>query len=302
MKVAVISDSASDPYYKKILESFAKGIDGQADIVHSSQYKNYDCAVIFGSYKPKRGRLAHKGKGVIIESGMPYIQLETQLVGRPIDTSHHKEFRVGVNGFLWDQAEWGFEHIKEDRATKVFERNGYDPLIKWKDNGNYILLCMQKVGDASLRGIDVFGWTAQTVKELRQHTDREIIIRPHPLYRKRVQHTILKEQLLKVKNVTWQESDLEQNQWSPVQQQLKESWCVVTYTSGTGIDAVLTGTPSIACNSGSMVYDVSSKAISDVEGPFKGDKSAWTNKIAHCQWSIEEFESGECWEHVSKSI
>jgi hypothetical protein len=28
----------------------------------------------------------------------------------------------------------------------------------------------------------------------------------------------------------------------------------------------------------------------------------WSNKIAHCQWSIEEFESGECWQHVSKSI
>ena len=302
MKVAVISDSASAPYYTAILESFAKGIDGQVDVVDSSRHKEYDCAVIFGSYKPERHRLAHKGKGTIIESGMPYIQLETQLVGRPIDTAHHTEFRVGVNGFLWDDAKWGFEHITKDRTTKVFERNGYDPLIKWKDNGNYILLCMQKVGDASLRGMDVFEWTAQTVKELRQHTEREIIIRPHPLYRKRKQHDILRKQLLTEKNVTWQLSNLKHKSWTPIQEQLDESWCVVTYTSGTGVDAVLQGTPSIACDPGSMAYEVSSPKLAEIENPYRGDKTIWQNKISHCQWSIDEFESGECWEHVSKSI
>ena len=51
-----------------------------------------------------------------------------------------------------------------------------------------------------------------------------------------------------------------------------------------------------------MVFDVSSKNLEDVENPYRGDKEIWTNKIAHCQWSIEEFESGECWDHVSKSI
>ena len=88
----------------------------------------------------------------------------------------------------------------------------------------------------------------------------------------------------------------------PIQDQLNKAWCTVTYTSGSGIDAVLQGIPNIACDTGSMVYDVSSKEISEVENPFTGDKLEWTNKIAHCQWSIEEFESGECWEHVSKSI
>ena len=302
MKVAVISDSASDPYYKKILKSFAKGIDGQADIVHSSQHKNYDCAVIFGSYKPERGRLAHKGKGVIIESGMPYIQLETQLIGRPITTSLHNEFRVGVNGFLWDDAKWGFEHINSDRSGKVFERNGYDPTLAWKTTGEYLLVCMQKIGDASMRGADVFEWTYLTVEQLRQHTDRKIIVRPHPLRRKSSNHRALQKQLLKKSDVHWQETDLLQNRFVPIQEQLAKAWCTITYTSGSGIDAVLQGTPNIACDTGNMVYDVSSKAISDVEDPFRGDKSAWTNKIAHCQWSIEEFESGECWEHVSKSI
>ena len=300
MRVAVIEDTANYQQYREVLESFAKGCGG--DITNSGNTNGYDCAVIFGSYKKERGKSAHQGKGKIIESGIPYIQLETQLIGRPIDTAFHNEFRVGVNGFLWDDAKWGFEHIESDRALKVFERNGYDPAIEWKADGDYILLCMQKVGDASLRGQDIFSWTEDTVKVLREHTERQIIVRPHPLYRKKSRHAQCKKIVTEYFNVLWQETDLEKDGFIPIQEQLQKAWCTVTYTSGSGIDAVLHGVPNIACDSGSMVYDVSSKELSEVEHPYTGDKTEWCNRIAHCQWSIDEFESGECWKHVSKSI
>ena len=300
MRVAIIEDTANYQQYRKVLHSFAKGCGG--DITNSGNTKGYDCAVIFGSYKKGRGRAAHQGKGKIIESGMPYVQLETQLIGRPIDTAFHNEFRVGVNGFLWDDADWGFDHIHTDRSNKVFERNGYDPDIKWKEDGEYILLCMQKVGDASLRGADVFAWTEDTINEIRKYTDRKIIVRPHPLYRKSTLHHKLKEKVLAVADVHWQEADVTKSNFVPIAEQLKNAWCTVTYSSGTGIDAVINGIPNVACDTGSMVYDVSTKDIAGVEKPYRGEKRKWSNKIAHCQWSVEEFESGECWEHVSKSI
>lgn len=300
MRIAIIEDTANHQQHREVLHSFAKGCGG--DITTSNNVNNYDCAVIFGSYKKKRGRPQHQGKGKIIESGIPYIQLETQLIGRPIDTAIHNEFRVGVNGFLWDDAKWGFEHIEDDRSKKVFERNGYDPDVPWKQDGEYILLCMQKVGDASLRDADVFEWTENTVNDIRKHTDRKIIIRPHPLYRKSSLHNTLKEKVLNVSNTHWQETDLLKDGFVSIQEQLQKAWCTVTYTSGSGIDAVINGIPNIACDTGSMVYDVSSKDIAEIENPYRGEKKEWTNRIAHCQWNIDEFESGECWKHVSKSI
>lgn len=300
MRVAVIKDTANNEYYTQYLESFAKGCLGE--MVTSDQAHHYDCAVIFGSYKKERGKPAHKGKGKIVNSGMPYVQIETQLIGRPITTALHKEFRVGVNGFLWDDALWGFEHIKSQRAEKVFSRNGYDVKKKWKTTGDDILVCMQKVGDASLRGLNIFDWTLETVKRVREHSDRSIVVRPHPLYRKKVIHQNLRDTLEQIKNVHWQESDLKKENFIPIEKQLQNVWCTVTYTSGTGVDAVLNGTPNIACDSGSMVYDVSSNKMDEIENPFRGPKDDWSNKIAHCQWSLDEFESGECWEHVSKSI
>ena len=300
MRVAIIEDTASHQQYKEVLHSFAKGCSGK--ITNSGNTKGYDCAVIYGSYKKQRGSFAQQGKGKIIESGIPYIQLETQLIGRPIHTPFLSEFRVGVNGFLWDDAKWGFDHIHTDRSKKVFERNGYDPNIKWKDNGEYILLCMQKVGDASLRGADVFAWTEDTVYNIRKHTDRKIIIRPHPLYRKSSLHHTLKEKVLRVADVHWQEADVTKKNFIPINDQLKNAWCTVTFSSGTGIDAVINGVPNVACDTGSMVYDVSTTDIAEIENPYRGTKREWCNKISHCQWNIDEFESGECWEHVSKSI
>ena len=300
MRVAVIEDTANHQQHRDVLHSFAQG--SGAEIITSDQAEQYDCAVIFGSYKKERGRSAHQGKGKIIESGMPYVQLETQLIGRPIDTAFHTEFRVGVNGFLWDDANWGFDHITQDRSHKVFERNGYDPTVVWKDDGEYILLCMQKVGDASLRGADVFAWTQDTVEQIRKHTNRKIIIRPHPLYRKSALHSKLKESVLATADVHWQEADVTKADFVPIAEQLKNAWCTVTYSSGTGIDAVINGIPNVACDTGSMVYDVSSRDIAEIENPYRGEKDLWSNKIAHCQWSIEEFESGECWQHVTKSI
>ena len=300
MRVAVIEDSGSRKQYRDVLIAFAEGCGG--GITNSSNTKGYDCAVIFGSYKQERGRTAQQGKGRIIESGMPYVQLETQLIGRPIHTPFLSEFRVGVNGFLWDDAKWGFEHITDDRSKKVFNRNGYDPDLAWKQDGEYILLCMQKVGDASLRGADVFAWTKDTVDQIRKHTNRKIIVRPHPLYRKAEQLNKLKETVLRVSDVHWQEADLRQPGFVPIAEQLKKAWCTVTYSSGTGIDAVINGVPNVACDTGSMVYDVSTKDISEIENPYRSEKKIWANKIAHCLWSIDEVESGECWEHVSKSI
>ena len=300
MRIAVVEDTANHQQFKDVLHAFAKGCGGE--ITNSGNTNGYDCAVIYGSYKRERGNSQQLGKGKIVNSGIPYIQLETQLIGRPIHTPFLTELRVGVNGFLWDDAKWGFEHITKDRAKKVFERNGYDPDVSWKNEGDYILVCMQKVGDASLRGANVFEWTKKTVEEIRKHTARKIIVRPHPLYRKSKLHTALKQNILRLSDVHWQEADLRNLGFVPIAEQLKNAWCTVTYSSGTGIDAVINGVPNVACDTGSMVYDVSSKHLSDIENPYRGDKKQWANKIAHCQWNIQEFESGECWEHVSKSI
>ena len=53
MRVAVIEDTANHQQYRDVLHSFARG--SGAEIITSDQAGQYDCAVIFGSYKKERG-------------------------------------------------------------------------------------------------------------------------------------------------------------------------------------------------------------------------------------------------------
>ena len=108
MRVAVIEDTANHNNTETSAIHLQTGVEATLPIVVIPRIRL--CSDIWQLQKGKR-QVSTQGKGKIIESGMPYVQLETQLIGRPIDTAFHTEFRVGVNGFLWDDADWGFEHI-----------------------------------------------------------------------------------------------------------------------------------------------------------------------------------------------
>jgi len=58
----------------------------------------------------------------------------------------------------------------------------------------------------------------------------------------------------------------------------------------------------LATDPGNMAWDISTHKLENIEQRYIGDRIYWMQKIAMCQWSVAEFESGECWEHVSKSI
>ena len=104
-----------------------------------------------------------------------------------------------------------------------------------------------------------------------------------------------------MKNVTVVKNELPSN-LRPLEKDFNDAWCVVTFASGSAVDAVLAGIPSIACDSGNMAWEVSSHLLSEVENPYRGSRKDWINKIVHCQFSVKELEDGTCWEHVRKTI
>jgi hypothetical protein len=301
MKVLISTQSASDPLYVQKLNSLAKGISACGDTVIYDE-GSADVAVLYGSIKSNRGRSEHLIKKSIIKKFKKYVQLETPLVGRTLDPDS-QYFRVGINGFLWDTANWGFDHMSQHRMDVFFKEFDYPNKTKWNSSGNHILVCMQKWGDASLGTVDTYQWCEEVVKQLRKITDRKILIRPHPLYRKKLKIEKLKQQMVKIKNVAWRDNDNRNPaQRVPIREDLNDCWCTVTYTSGSAVDSVLHGVPNIALGTGNMAWPVSSHSLSDIEKPHREDKTDWLNKIAHCQWSLKEFESGECWQHIRKSL
>jgi len=48
-----------------------------------------------------------------------------------------------------------------------------------------------------------------------------------------------------------------------------------------------------------MAWDVCSHDLSQIVNPLIPDRETWLDRLAYCQWTPEEIESGETWEHLS---
>ena len=294
MHVAVCIKSAHQEVYQQKMRWFAEGVtDTPCDLVNwidlPNDYNKFT-PVIYGSVKKSRSASHHRIKTQVFDKMRPFVMFETPLVHRRADTNNHSWLRVGVNGFLWDETIWGFDHMDPNR--KIIKP------IKWRNEGDHILVLMQNPGDASLRGADIFEWVENTVIELRKHTDRPIRIRPHPLPNKQQKLEQLKQKLTFCEFV---ENKLPDN-LRPLHQDFQNCWCVVSYSSGSAVDAVLAGIPNIACDSGNMAWPISSTKLNMIEQPYTGDTALWEQQISHCQFSVEELRNGTCWNHVRQTI
>jgi hypothetical protein len=80
---------------------------------------------------------------------------------------------------------------------------------------------------------------------------------------------------------------------------LQNAYCVITYNSLSGIEAVEAGVPLFAMENGSMAYPLAHKDLSQIENlNYNIDLQEWKNKIAYTIWNKSEVQSGVCWNHL----
>lgn len=267
---------------------------------YDEKYSACDLAVMFGSWKPDRSNIHHTVRSSIYENSENFICIETPLIGRQVfETNVHQ--RVGINGFLNRAAIFGEEkNYPADRFNQLgIEYTG------WREKlGSKIVIAMQLAGDASLRNNSINDWCIDTVHTLREYTDRPIEVRTHPAISNKgwsnYQDIFQYFAFSKIKDVTFVNG--KEVSW---QQHLNNAYCVVSYTSGLSIDAVLSGVPVIACDEGNFAWNVSERKLSNIENFHlckEEEVQQWLYNLAYCQWTPEEMESGECWNHLYPSL
>jgi hypothetical protein len=127
-------------------------------------------------------------------------------------------------------------------------------------------------------------WVIDQVQQLRQVTDRPIVIRPHPRSRlntdtmTQLSRDIIIEQPQQVAN-TYDSYNL-----------AFDCHAMVNHNSGSGIQAALAGTrPIVDCTS--LAYPVSI-SMEHVELPYNVDRDQWLVEICHTEYTIKEIEQG----------
>lgn len=323
MKINIFMATAGDIWEKDVLKAMAQGvqhwIDGQhqdcipRDIVRIGRWDQYDLpdtahcleyisdetyrpcdvAIMFGSWKP-REKGTHIARNVIVTQAKNFLCIETALLNR-VTAGTNSHFRIGLNGFLNQDAIWP-AHDSARGDTRLARLGIAWP--GWQNNTDgHVVVALQLPGDASLRGADINDWAFRTVQQLREMTDRRIVVRCHPLASVRAfqDHLELAGRIVMsgIDNVTF--SDGAEVSWAD---DLDGAWATVTYTSGLGIDSVLAGIPTVACDPGSFAWPISTnnpREIEMIQRASEHQVQTWLQQLSLCQWSLDEMSAGDAW-------
>ena len=229
------------------------------------------------------GRMA--GNQTVWEQKKPTIVLEVGGINRGTT------WKVGLNGINRD-AYFGEQNNDRTRADHL-------GLVckPWRSDGDFILVCGQH--DKSLQWQNMprmSNWFLETYDEIRKHTDRPIVFRPHP--RCRLEHI---ERGLK--NVHRQEPRHVNGTYDSFDMGFDNIHCTISYSSNPGIHSVIEGVPAFV-STHSLAYDVANDIdfLHDIENPMVPERTQWLNDYAHTEYTIEEISQGLALKNLTNKL
>jgi hypothetical protein len=189
-------------------------------------------------------------------------------------------WKIAVNNITADGYYGHTENLDPDRPRKL----GISLAINLSRNPRIVVAAQHARSLQTRDLVSMEHWIAQQVHQLRQVTDRPIVIRPHP--RNALELTqlvnlskdIIIEKPVKVIN-TYDSYNL-----------AFDCHAIVNYNSGPGIQATLAGTRPIVDRS-SLAYPVSIK-LADIDNPYQIDRDQWLVEICHTEYTVKEIQEG----------
>jgi hypothetical protein len=261
---------------KDVFSAFERScITNGHNISNSDNINDADCHVIWSVLF--HGRMA-RNKDIWTrcrELRKPVIVLEVGGIKRGTT------WKVGLNGINRD-AYFGDSNNDDSRKRLL----GLE-VKPWRTSSKYILLCGQH--DKSLQWQDMprmSNWFLNTYDEIRKHTDRPIIFRPHP--RCRLEHI---ERGLK--HVYRQEPKHVNGTYDSFDMGFNDIHCTISYSSNPGIHSIIEGVPAFV-STHSLAYDVANDIdfLHDIENPLMPDRQQWLNDYAHTEYTVDEISQG----------
>lgn len=240
----------------------------------------------------------------------PHLALRNQVISQSLSAGQHV-VAVDSNLFLYADTQ-NPQHYLRYSFNGIFPNTGnycdsrIDP-VRWnkisqdldinlkpyRTNGNHILLCLQRNGGWSMGGINVLDWAAHVILELRNYTDREIVIRPHPGDKAARSYigNIGNNPLLKNVRISSPAASLKDD--------LKNCWAAVNYNSSPVVGAAIEGVPIFVTDvNRSQCREIANTDLSQIENPWLPDRLPWVQRLCMFHWKFSELRSGECWSHM----
>jgi hypothetical protein len=169
----------------------------------------------------------------------------------------------------------------------------------WSNDGDNILICLQRDNGWNAKGFDQELWLKKTIKFIQGRTDEPIKVRAHPgdLNRNRTKtkhdwswvnqyHNV---ELIDSINVT-------------LHQSMKTARCAVFYNSSSSVLSVLKGIPTFVAEESAVTWDVANHNLKTIMQPLMPDRTQWFCDLAQAHWSLEQSRNGDIYRHFEQYL
>ena len=296
-----IPPNNSNPEKPMILDNFIKGVRAYGDngIAHQGMSPLVcDVALIQGFIHEDGKKLPHlllrqnaidmqkrNGKRSLIVDSNLFLYADPGNTKRYLRYSFDGVFPT--TGFYFDR------EIDPVRWQKISANLGIS-LKPWRSDGEHILICLQRNGGWSMRGLSAQTWLDQTIHNIRQYSKkRHIVVRTHPGDKKI-------RRILQVHHKNVSVSNRER-----LVDDLRNAWATVVYNSSPSVASIIEGIPAFLTDpfpEHSQSHGVANLDLSNIENPTLPDRQTWIEKLSMCHWNFEELKSGEAWQFFRRHI
>ena len=251
-----------------VFQAIAQGLiaQGHTVVYHAP---TADVAVIWSMLWAGRMRPNQEVYDTFKRQGKPVIVAEVGMIRRG------QTWKIGVNGTGIHS--YNFDNLVANRAASLNLK-----LHPWR-NGSNIVIAMQRQDSEQWHGQPPMNqWLESTVEEIRKHTDRPVVIRPHPRNVCNIPSGCL------IDRPRFTAGSYDDFDFDRV---LESAHCVLNWNSGPGPQAVMAGVPAFV-GPDSLASTIANWDLSQIENPPRPDRTAWLEQLAHTEWTVEEIRSG----------
>lgn len=139
--------------------------------------------------------------------------------------------------------------------------------------------------------VPVQQWVRDQIQQIRNNSDRPIVVRPHPRSPLNIPDLPAGVTLQKPNRVTgtYDSYDMHYN-----------CHAVVNYNSGPGIQAAIAGVRPVV-DASSLAYPVA-VGYADLEQPYVVDRDLWLTQICHTEYTVDEIKKGLWLSRIAPSL
>jgi len=257
---------------RPVFDSFAHSIfNAGGDVVYNDI--NSDVAVIWSVLWYGRMSSNKKVWDLFRSQNKPVIVLEVGGIKRGTT------WKVGING-INREAIFGPKNNGSERA-ELFNLK----LKPWRVDGEYIIICGQHDKSHQWRNQPpMSNWILDTISTIREHTEKTIIIRPHP----RSPLPLIEYEF---KGVQRQDPQKLDGTYDDFDFNYQNAWAVVNWSSNPATQAVIDGIP-VFVGPDSLAWNVGNNSLTNINDPYMPNRQQWLNDLAYTEWTINEIASG----------